>query len=148
MKVILLKDVPKVGKKGEIKEVSDGYANNMLIKNRLAVVATKEAEAKLNKERKERDIKKEKEVGKLHHQKQELERRTFTVKVKTGERGQVFAGINEKELVAVIFQKTKIHLDKNQITLPKGIKALGIYPAKVRLGRGVEFEIKLNVEAK
>lgn len=147
MKVILLKDVPKIGKKGMVVEVSDGYANNMLIKKQLAVPATEQAQRQIAKETKDKLAKKEKELSKITHQKQELTKRTFTVPVKTGPQGQIYSGLNEKEIVKIIFNKTKIQLDKNQVQLHKGEKHTGLQTAEVRLGQGIIVEIKLNLVA-
>ena len=90
MKVIFIKDTPGQGRRGEIKDVSDGYAQNFLIRKGLAQVATAEMQAKIAKEAKEAEIKKLKEIGKLEALKSEIEKRTFTVKVKVGEKGQIF----------------------------------------------------------
>ncbi len=113
MKVILLKDVAKVGKQGEIKEVSDGLANNMLLRKGLAIIATEEARNKLAKESKEKTAAKNKAIRKAQLEKDELERRIFTVKVKTGAKGQVFSGVHEKDIAVAIYQKTKIEVDKS-----------------------------------
>lgn len=145
MKVILLKDVPKIGKKGMVVEVSDGYANNMLIKKQLAVPATEQVQKQIAKETKDKLAKKEKELSKIHHQKQELEKRTFTIPVKLGPKGEIYSGLNEKEIVKIVFQKTKIQLDKNQVQLTKGLKQIGLQTTKVRLGQGIIVEIKLNI---
>lgn len=147
MKVILLKDVPKVGKKGEVKNVSDGYAKNLLIKNGLATAATQEAANKLAKEVKEKSEKQNRLQTKAHEQKHELERRIFTVKTKVGDKGQVFGGVHEKDIIAAIFQKTKISLEKAQIDAHKGIKALGEHVIDIKLGHGVRAKTKINLEA-
>lgn len=147
MKVILLKDVAKVGRKGEIKEVSDGFAKNMLIKKGLALAATKEAEIKVAKVAQEKTEQQKKIESKLKDQKAELEKRTFTVKTKVGDKGQVFGGIHEKDIIQAIFQKTKISLEKSQIEAHKGIKALGEHTITIKLGRGISAQTKINLEA-
>lgn len=147
MKVILLKDIPKIGKRGEIKEVSDGYANNFLIKKGLAHVATKEAQAQIVKLAQDASEKKTRELHKLEGLKEELQRRTFTVKVKIGDRGQIFGGVHEKEVVRAIHQKLKVELEKNQIDAHKGIKELGIHTITIKLGHGITAHTKLNIEA-
>jgi large subunit ribosomal protein L9 len=146
MKVILIKDVPKVGRKGEIKEVSDGLANNMLLRKGLAVLATKEAQDKLAKEQRQKSDSALKASQKAQHNKVELERRTFTVKVKVGDKGQVFGGVHERDIAAAIFQKTKIELDKTQIDAHKGIKTLGEHIVNIKLGQGILAKVKINLE--
>ena len=147
MRVILLKDVPKVGRRGEIKEVNDGFAKNMLIKKGLATAATKEAETNLTKQQKEKSEQQKRQDAKIQEQKTELERRTFTVKVKVGDKGQVFGGVHEKDIMAAIYQKTKISLEKAQIEAHKGIKSLGENIITVKLGKGVNAKIKINLES-
>ncbi len=147
MKVILLTDVPKIGRKGEVKEVSDGLANNKLFPKKLAMLATTEAQAKLAKELKGKSEAKDKAIRKAQVTKTDLERRTFSVKVKTGDKGQVFSGVHEKDIAAAIFQKTKIQIDKSQIDAHKGIKKLGEHTITLKLGLGITANIKLNIES-
>lgn len=147
MKVILLTDVPKIGRKGELKEVADGFAKNMLIRKGLAALATKEAQDKVAKEDKAHTEAKQRAIKKAQEFKSELERRTFTVKVKTGDKGQIFGGVHEKDIAAAIFQKTKIELNKTHIDAHKGIKQLGEHTINIRLGQGVTATTKINLEA-
>jgi large subunit ribosomal protein L9 len=147
MKVILLTDVPKVGRKGELKNVSDGLGKNMLIKKGLAILATKEAQDKVAKEVKQTEESQLKAHTKFNLQKQELEKRTFTVKVKVGDKGQVFSSIHEKDVADAIFQKTKIQLDKHQFEPLHGIKQLGEHNIIIKLGQGITAKTKINLEA-
>jgi large subunit ribosomal protein L9 len=147
MKVILLKDVAKIGKKGELKEVSEGYANNFLIRQGLAQIATKEIQAKVTKQNQEEALRREKELAQLSQLKSELEKRTFTVKVKVGDKGQVFGGVHEKDIIAAIRQKLKTELDKSQIDAHSGIKALGEHEITIKLGHGIIAKTKLNIES-
>jgi large subunit ribosomal protein L9 len=147
MKVILLKDVPKIGKQGEIKEVSDGYANNMLIKKGLATPATKQAQEKIVKEAKDKTEKQQRLLQKYQQYQRELEKRTFTIKVKIGDKGQIFGGVHEKDIIDVVYQKTKIPLEKSQFENLKGIKQLGIHEITLRLGQGVTTKTKINIES-
>lgn len=147
MKVILLKDVPKIGRKGEIKEVSAGYATNFLIKQGFAQAATAAATAKLATEKRDKTAQQIRAQEQAQRQKAELERRTFTVKIKTGEKGQVFGGVHEKDIAAAIFQKTKIELEKAQIKIPHGIKQLGEHTITIKLAAGLTAQTKINLES-
>lgn len=147
MKVILLQDVPKIGKKGEVKDVSDGFGTNMLIKKSLAILATPEAQTKLLKQAKSKSEAQTKAKSKAESNKKELERRTFTIKVKTGEQGQVFGGVHEKDIAAAIYQKTKITVDKFQIDAHKGIKQIGTHIITIKLGQGITAHTKINIES-
>ncbi len=147
MKVILTADVPKVGKKGEIKEVNAGYGTNFLIKKGLAKLATVEATTKLAKEKKDVSEKQAKELAKLNHQKSELEKRIFSVKVKTGDKGQIFGAVKEKDIATSIFQKTKIEIDKSQFPNLHDVKKLGENIIVLKLGSGITAKLKINLES-
>ena len=147
MKIIFIKDQPGAGKKGEIKDVNDGYAKNFLIAKGFAVVATAEIQAKVAKEKKEADIKRLKEIGKLEALKTDLEKRVFTLKIKVGDKGQIFSGVHEKDILAAVNSKMGLSLEKNQILLDKPIKELGEHKVKVKLAANLPATISLDVEA-
>lgn len=147
MKVIFIKDSSGAGKRGEIKDVSDGYAMNFLIAKGFAQAVTPEIQAKVSKEKKEAETKKLKEVERLRLLKQDLEKRTFVVKVKVGDRGQIFSGVHEKDIVLAINQKAGSAFEKNQVSLDKPIKELGAYKVALKLGPGMSININLSVEA-
>lgn len=147
MKVILIKDVSKIGRKGEIKEVSAGYATNFLIKQGLAQAATAAATAKLATEKRDKTAQQIRAQEQAKRHKTELEKRTFTVKVKTGDKGQVFGGVHEKDIASAIYQKTKIELEKSQIQIPHGIKQIGVHSINIKLASGVSAQTKINLES-
>lgn len=147
MKVIFIKDAPGAGKKGEIKEVNDGYANNFLLAKGLVVVATGEIQAKVAKENKEAEAKRKKEIEKLQALKADLEKRVFTVKIKVGDKGQIFSGVHEKDIATAVNSKMSLGLEKNQILLDKPIKELGEHKVKVKLAQNMPAVISLHVEA-
>ena len=147
MKVILLKDVAGQGKRGEIKEVSSGFAENFLIKKGLVQVATADIQNKIAKEAKEAQNKKLKEIEKLQSLKTDLEKRTFTLKVKVGDKGQVFGGVHEKDIAAAISDKMNHPIEKSQIEISSAIKELGQHQVKVKLFGGIIANVKINVEA-
>jgi large subunit ribosomal protein L9 len=147
MKIIFLKDVPGQGRRGEIKEVSEGYAANFLVPKKLAQLATANIQVKIAKESKEAEIKKLKEIEKLNHLKSELEKRTFTLKVKVGDKGQVFGGVHEKDIAEVINQKMNANIDRHQVEIGAPIKQIGIHDVKLKLTSGISANVKINVEA-
>lgn len=146
MKVIFIKDQPGGGKKGQLKEVSDGYAMNFLIPKGFAQVATTQIISRLEKEAREADAKKNKEKEQAQKLKNEIAKRTFKVAVKVGDRGQVFGGIHEKDVALVISEKMGLNFDKNQVELPVVIKDLGEYIVKLKLSGGILAEAKIKVE--
>lgn len=146
MKVILLKDVSKIGRKGDIKEVADGFAKNMLIRKGLAAFASPEAQAKLLKESMVKSDAETKAQTRAIQNKSDLERKVFAIKVKIGNKGQVFGGVHEADIITAIFQKTKIKLEKSQIDAQKNIKQLGEHSISIKLGHGIVAKTKINLE--
>jgi len=147
MKVILLKDVAKIGRKGDIKEVSEGYANNFLVRQGLAKTATAEVQQKAAQELAQAAARQKKEAGRLAQLKTDLEKRIFAVKVKVGDKGQIFGGVHEKDIIQAINSKLGSALDKSQIGPVHGIKALGEHEITLKLGQGITAKTKLNIEA-
>ncbi len=147
MKVVFIKDLSGVAKKGELKDVNDGYAKNFLIAKGFAKTATPEIQAKIAKESKEAEAKKQKEAGRLRTLKTELEKQIFTIKVKVGDKGQIFSGVHEKDVAAAIQSEMQLLLEKKQIKLTGIIKLLGEHKANIKLGQNIEAGIRLSVEA-
>jgi len=147
MKIIFIKELTGTGKKGEIKEVSDGYAKNFLIAKGFAQAATADIQSRIAKEQKEAEAKHQKEVAKLQSLKTDLEKRTFSVKVKVGDKGQIFSGVHEKDVAKAVGDALKFPIEKNQVEIAGIIKELGQHQAKLRLAPGIIASIKINVEA-
>jgi len=147
MKVIFLKDTPNQGRRGEVKEVSDGFAKNFLIAKGFAQVATVDMQNRLNKEAKEQEAKKQKQILNAQSLKQDLEKKTFSVKVKVGAKGQIFGAVHEKEIVVAVNGKLATEFEKSQIEIASPIKTLGEHTVKVKLAPGVFANVKINVEA-
>lgn len=147
MKVIFLKDVPGTGKKGEMKTVSDGYASNFLLPKGFVQVATIQLQIQLAKEAKEAQDKKDRELAKLNQLKLELEKRIFSLKVKVGEKGQIFGSMHEKEIAKAISEKVGMEIGKHQIEIAEALKVLGQHSVKIKLGSGIVASVKINLEA-
>ena len=147
MKIIFIKDTPGQGKRGEIKEVSDGYAKNFLIARGLAKVANTDIQAMVAKEQREAVTKKQKELTQLQTLKTELEKRTYSVSVKVGDKGQIFSGVHDKDIAEVISKKVGQLIDRGQVGLTKPIKELGLHTVKVKLAGGISANVKIQVEA-
>ncbi|WP_071440846.1 50S ribosomal protein L9 [Traorella massiliensis] len=146
MKVILLSDVKKVGKKGEMVEVSDGYARNFLIRQKLAVAATETSRQILN-EQKAKEAEKEAELeAQANEIKKKLENITLEFKVKTGEGGRVFGSVSSKQICEELQKKYQIHVDKRKFLDNESINSCGVTYVKVDLYRNkVIGQIKVHV---
>lgn len=144
MQVIFIKDLKKQAKKGEIKEVKDGYAQNYLIKNGYAVKLTESSLASYEKEKiLERNtiMQKEEEATKL---KQELEKVVLLFKVKTGEQDKVFGSISAKQIKDELHKKG-YKIDKRQIELLSGLSSLGYHNVKINLFKNIDAIIKVQL---
>ncbi|SHH19937.1 50S ribosomal protein L9 [Thermosipho atlanticus] len=145
MKVVLLKDVHKIGKKGEVKNVSDGYARNYLIPKKLAVEATPEILKKLELE-KQRQLEKEKELKKESQELlKQFQKQLYKIEVKAGGSGKLFGALTSADIANAVFKKTGKYVDKKWIVLDKPIKKLGLYDVTVKLPGGVSGIIKVEV---
>lgn len=144
MRVIFLQDVKGKGKKGEIKEVSDGYARNYLLANGLAKEATsgnvREAEAIKKSEIK----RKEEELNQAKSLAEKLGDLTITIKSKAGESGRLFGAITSKQ-IAEELEKNKIKIDKRKILLDDPIRVLGYTQVQIKLHPEVTATFKVQV---
>ncbi|MED3979128.1 50S ribosomal protein L9 [Priestia megaterium] len=145
MKVIFLKDVKGKGKKGEVKNVSDGYAHNFLLKNGYAVEATggnvKVLEAQKNREQKDADA----ELQANKELKATLEELTVELTAKSGEGGRLFGSITSKQIAEELKKKHNIKVDKRKIELNDAIRALGYTNVPVKLHPEVTATVKVHV---
>lgn len=152
MKIVLLKSIPKVGNKGDIVDVSDGYAKNALIAKKLAIVATP-AHIREWERRKQKDLAQKQERKKaMQDILPLLEKYTFEFNVKTGDKGAVFTSIHEEDIkksVAKFLHEKNALFDTEDVHVElKPIKELGEKTIPIRLGRGedmVKTEIKITI---
>ena len=145
MKVILLQDVRAQGRKGDIIEVSEGYARNMLIKKKLAVEATPKALNDL-KLRQQNKIKVDAEnLAAAKEFKKEIEGWKVRTTIKTGEGGRVFGSVSSKEIAAAVKEQYGKEIDKKKIVLDEPIKSLGTHEVKVKLHPEVTATMDVHV---
>ncbi len=147
MKVILTKDVKAQGKKGDVITVSDGYANNFLFKNNLAVPAN-QANVNTNNKQKAEEAKK---IAEETAAAKQLARSLAEIEVKfvleLGANGKAFGSITSKEISEEL-AKLGFNVDKKAINLASAIKTAGKFEAELKLYKGVSGKLKINVEAK
>ena len=145
MKVILLEDVRKVGKKDEIIEVSDGYANNYLIKNKLAVPLTKRSKEVLDRRLDEEAKNEEARVKEFEKIKKELENKIISFKVKTGANDKVFGKVSTKQIADKLKEMGYL-VDKKMIKLDTDLDVLGIHEVEVILHKRVTFKLRIELK--
>ena len=144
MKVIFLKDVKGSGKKGEIAEVSDGYARNFLIKKGLAEEATAVKINCLNIKKGAEDFHRQEEIKALKEEAKKLNGTQITLKIKCGENGKVFGSVTAKE-IADELTALGYSVDKKRVILKDPIKLLGVYAVDVKFLPEVIAKIKVEV---
>ena len=144
MKIILLKDVKKQGKKNDILTVKDGYGT-FLINNGDAVLATGNSLNRLDREIKEKEIKENEIIKKCETEKEKLEKITLSFKVKTGASDKVFGSISPKQIVEELKNKG-FDIDKKQIKIIIPISSLGFHNVEIELHRKVIAHLKIELK--
>ncbi|MFH1402144.1 MAG: 50S ribosomal protein L9 [Patescibacteria group bacterium] len=145
MKIILLQDVAKFGKKFEVKNASDGYALNFLLPQRLARLATKQAIKELEAERKKEEETKNAEIAELKNKLGKL-KKPIEIKAKANKEGKLFASLDKKEIAQAIQEKTGLNINPKILELEKPIKIAGEHKVKIKIGEE-ETELSLNIKA-
>lgn len=144
MKVILLQDVQGTGKKGEIKEVKDGFARNCLIKKNLAVEATNANINILDGQKAHAQHKIDTETENAKHIASVIEGKVFSTKVKAGANGKLFGSVTAKDIAKLIKDAHGLEVDKKKIVC-KDIKSFGIHEVEAKLYNGVTAKFKVQV---
>lgn len=148
MKVILLEDVRKVGKKGETVKVSDGYGQNYLIKNGLAVMETAGSKKIAEAQREEKRLQDLADKAKAEELKEEIEKLTLEFYLNSGKDGKTFGSISTKHIVEELREKYGIRVDKRKFIDARPVGALGYTNMKVELYKGVVATIKIHLQEK
>lgn len=145
MKVVFLKDVKGKGKKGETKNVADGYAQNFLIKNGYAAEANAQAMSQLDGQKKLEAKNAAAELAEAQVLKETLEALTIELKAKSGEGGRLFGSVSTKQIADALQKVHGIKIDKRKMTLNDGIRALGFTNVPVKLHLEVTATLKVHV---
>lgn len=146
MEIILLEDVKSLGKKGDMVNVSEGYARNFLLKKKMGVEATakNKNDLKLQKQHEEKLAKEKLEEAKAFAE--ELKEKSITVSIKTGSGGRSFGSVSTKELAAAAKEQLGYDLDKKKMVLDVPIKSPGIFTMPIKLHPKVTGELKVIVK--
>lgn len=148
MKVILLQDVRGQGKKGEMINVSDGYARNYLFPRKLAQEATVDNVNTMrmnDKAKREKEQRLREEAAAMSARLREL---TLNVSAKGGGAGRLFGSVTSQEISEALKEQEGIDLDRRKIVIEDAIKTVGLYTVKVKLGFGIDAPLKVDVTEK
>ena len=146
MKIILLQDEKKLGKKGDIIEASEGYARNYILPKKIGVEATPKNmnDLKLQKANESRIAQEQLDAAKALAE--VLETKQVTVKIKAGEGGKAFGSVSSKEIAAAYKEQHNLDIDKKKIQLPESLKSFGAYQVNVKLHPQVTAVLTVKVE--
>lgn len=145
MKVIFTQDVKGKGKKGEVKEVPVGYANNFLLKNNYAIEATPGNLKQLEAQNKRAEKDKEQALIDAEQLKERIEALEVNVTAKSGDGGRLFGSVSSKQVVEALKDQHDIKIDKRKMELPDGIRSLGYTNVPVKLHNQVTATMKVHV---
>ncbi|MEK3764104.1 MULTISPECIES: 50S ribosomal protein L9 [unclassified Solibacillus] len=145
MKVVFLKDVKGKGKKGEIKEVAEGYARNFLIKNGYAKEANNQALSEIQGQKRLEEKNAAAELQAAKDLKEQLEAITVEVKAKSGEGGRLFGSVSTKQIADALQKKHGFKVDKRKMDCNDGIRSLGFTNVPVKLHQDVKATLKVHV---
>lgn len=147
MKVILLDNVDGVGKRGEMQDVRDGYGRNFLIPRGLALPATSGNVKKLEERARIIIQKNERNVKTAETIRQRLEETVFTIKKKVGLDGKLFGSVTPMEIAETVKKTIDVAVDKKDIKMSEPVKMIGAYTVDVHLEKGVQAQLKIEIEA-
>jgi large subunit ribosomal protein L9 len=147
VKVILRQDVPSVGKRGDICEVSSGYARNYLLPKQLAMVATDGAVSQAAAMRRARDLRDAQDRSAAEEVARRLVPKVITISAKAGSEGRLFGSVTSADVVDAVSEQAGVDLDRRKLLLSDPIKSLGTHSVAVRLHPDVEFPVTVEVVA-
>ena len=147
MEIILLSDVKNVGKKGEIKEVADGYGRNYLIRNHLAVEATRKSMEILEKQKADDKARQDELKREAEAVKKIIEAETIVYKVKAGKEGKLFGSVSTGKITELLKEQFNVTVDKKKFVDNDNITVLGKHNVRIELYKGVIATVKLDIQA-
>lgn len=142
-----MQDVPKLGMKFQVVEVSDGYARNYLIPRRLAQPVTPALLKEIEKRRQQEQQKERRELERAQELAQKLANLVVEISVPAGEGGRLYHAVSAHEIALHLKQQHEIDIDRDQILLEEPLRSLGVHTVPVRLHRQVRTNLKVNITA-
>lgn len=148
MKVILVKDVEKLGKEGDVIDVKEGFARNFLLPRGSAIRATKNSFKEIEELKKRKDKQDEKVKGEAAQVKTKIEALSLTITVEAKETEELYGSITEQQILKALKDEEELIIEKGKIAITEPIKKLGVYNLKVKLHPAVEANLRLWVMKK
>ena len=145
MEIILLQDVPNVGEKGHLANVSRGYARNYLLPKKLAEVATRGKVTEFRRREEEQKAREERTAAQAEEFTATLNRTVLTIAAKAGEGDKLFGSVTAADIAAAIWDARKIHVDKRKVRLEEPLKELGTYQVEIGVAEDFVASIKIIV---
>ncbi|MDD4568665.1 MAG: 50S ribosomal protein L9 [Tepidanaerobacteraceae bacterium] len=145
MKVILLEDVKKLGKKGDLVNVADGYARNYLLPRNLVEEATSGSIKQLKQEKTALENKKQRQKEEAQQIAGKISKTSVTLNVKSGDQGKLFGSVTSKDISEALKKQHKIDIDRRKIELSEPIKSLGNYEVSIKLAPEVEAKLTVKI---
>lgn len=148
MKVILQQEVKKLGKKGDIIEVSEGYARNYLLLQKLAIPATATNVNSASQKKASEERKVQQAVDEANLLAAQMSKVEVTIPVKIGEGGKIFGSVTSKDIAEALVSQHKVELDKRKIDLKDGIKGIGTHSVAIKLHPEISATIQVHIVPK
>ncbi len=145
MKVILQQEVKKLGKKGEILEVSEGYARNFLLPQKLAIPATNLNVNNASQQKASEERKVQRAIDEANVMAAQMSKVEVTIPVKIGEGGKLFGSVTSKDIADALLSQHKVELDKRKIDVKDALKAVGTYPVSIKLHPEISAKIQVHI---
>ena len=145
MKVLLIKDVKDLGKKGELKEVKDGYGQNFLIGKGYALLATNEVLRKYESEQRKKAAQEAEEIANLKAIEKKLATLKLTIKRKLGANGSLFGAVTKDEIGLELKEQYNLEIDKKAVEIEHPIKTTGNFDISIKLGHGIHAKLALII---
>nr|WP_218039590.1 50S ribosomal protein L9 [Dendrosporobacter quercicolus] len=142
-----MEEVKKLGKKGDVIEVSEGYARNFLLPRKLAVEATAVNVNSINQQKASEARKRQQAIDEAKLMAAQLSKLTVTISVKTGEGGKLFGSVTGKDIADALAEQHNIELDKRKIEIKDAIKGLGTYPVIIKVHPEITSRIEVHIIA-
>lgn len=142
-----MRDIPKLGTKFQIVEVSDGYARNYLIPRGLAQPATPALVAEIEKQKQKVRMKEQREIEKAQSLAQKLSNIVLEIAVPAGEGGRLYHAVSAQEIAQKLKEQHNIEIDRDQVLMDEPLRSLGVHTIAIRLHRQVRTNLKVNIIA-